>query len=74
MSNRVGQIKPRELIKALQKAGFVVRRQTGSHARLVHPDGRKTSIAIHRRPLAKGTLAAILRQMKISREELKRLL
>lgn len=62
-------VRPKDLLKVLRKAGFQVARQAGSHARLVHPDGRSTSIAIHQRPLAKGTLRAIIRDIKLSKDE-----
>lgn len=37
---------------------------------LQHPDGRHTVVPIHNKSLGKGTLKAILRQSKISVEEL----
>ncbi|MBI3412715.1 MAG: type II toxin-antitoxin system HicA family toxin [Candidatus Aenigmarchaeota archaeon] len=37
-----------KLVKILGKAGFKAVRQDGSHLRLIHPDGRATTIAIHR--------------------------
>ena len=63
-------IKPTEIVKYLQKLGFSKLRQKGSHLRLFHPDGRKITIAIHNKPISKGTLASILRQAKISKEDL----
>jgi predicted RNA binding protein YcfA (HicA-like mRNA interferase family) len=38
MSRRLPTVKPRHVIAALQRAGFVVRRITGSHYRLCSPD------------------------------------
>lgn len=52
----------KRLLKVLLKNGFEIRRQTGSHARLIHPDGRATTIAIHNRDIARGTLRAVLKQ------------
>jgi predicted RNA binding protein YcfA (HicA-like mRNA interferase family) len=37
----------RELIAALQKDGFFFVRQTGSHQRYAHADGRRVTIAPH---------------------------
>lgn len=34
--------KAREVLARLQRAGFVVKRQSGSHVILRHPDGRQT--------------------------------
>ncbi|HOZ02908.1 MAG TPA: type II toxin-antitoxin system HicA family toxin [Candidatus Woesebacteria bacterium] len=52
----------KRLLKVLLKNGFEIRRQTGSNARLIHPDGRATTIAIHNRDIARGTLRAVLKQ------------
>lgn len=49
-------LKPKEVVKKLEKVGFFVTRQTGSHARLIHPDGRATTVALHNRDLPKGKI------------------
>lgn len=67
-------VKPKALLNALKKEGFVVDRQVGSHVRLKHPDGRATSIAIHPKPLFHGTLRKILKEVDVSNEKLKELL
>ena len=67
-------INPNEIAKALLKIGFFKIHQKDSHLRLGNTDGRKVTIAIHNKPLSKGTLASILRQAKISKEELFRIL
>lgn len=53
----------------LVKFGFEIKRQTGSHVRLIHPDGRATTIAMHNRDLPRGTLRAILKQSGITLED-----
>jgi len=63
------EIKPKDLVKFLQKIGFYEIHQKGSHLRLAHPDGRKITIAIHNKPISKGTLSVILRQAKLSKKE-----
>lgn len=63
-------VKPKDLIKVFKKNGFRVVRQTGSHARLHHENGHKVTIAVHNRPLKKGTLRAILRQAELTVDEL----
>jgi predicted RNA binding protein YcfA (HicA-like mRNA interferase family) len=65
------QIKPNKLIKIIQKKGFVIVRQSGSHVILKHGDNRFTSIPNHRKPIGKGLLAKILKDTKILVEELK---
>lgn len=67
------EILPKELLAAFLKAGFQIVRQTGSHARLQHQDGRRITIALHPKPLAKGTLSAILRQARMSKKDLESL-
>ncbi|NEO70365.1 type II toxin-antitoxin system HicA family toxin [Moorena sp. SIO3H5] len=37
----------REIIAALEKAGFTVARVRGSHHILIHDDGRRTVIPVH---------------------------
>ena len=66
---KLQQITPKRLVKSFQKQDFEISKQTGSHARLVHPDGRKITIAIHNKPIAPGTFHAILRQANLKRDE-----
>jgi predicted RNA binding protein YcfA (HicA-like mRNA interferase family) len=40
-------ITARELIAALQRDGFYFVRQTGSHRRFAHSDGRRVTVAPH---------------------------
>lgn len=65
--------KARELLAKLQRAGFVVKRQSGSHVVLRHPNGRQTYVAMHPGDIPNGTLRAIARQSGLSEEELHRL-
>lgn len=64
-------IKGRDLIKILEKSGFVQTGGKGSHVRLKNPDGRWTQVAVHTKPIPQGTLRAILRQSKLDVENLK---
>jgi len=62
----------REAIATLEQLGFVVRRQVGSHVRLVHcerPDAHVTVSAHAGRDLSEGNLASILRQAGVTRRE-----
>lgn len=65
--------KAREILAKLQRAGFVARRQSGSHIILRHPDGRQTYVAMHTADVPTGTYRAILKQAGISEEEFRRL-
>ena len=42
-------IKSRELIRALEKLGFhLLRKSKGSHWQFEHPDGRRTTVPVHK--------------------------
>jgi predicted RNA binding protein YcfA (HicA-like mRNA interferase family) len=60
-----------KLIKILTQIGFEVMRQKGSHVRLRHEDGRVVTIPIHsNKTIGKGLLLKILRDAKLTQEEL----
>ena len=65
-------LRPTELIKIVERMGFVRDRQSGSHAVFVHQDGRWTSVPIHRKTIGKGLLHKILRDIEVDPRELKR--
>jgi predicted RNA binding protein YcfA (HicA-like mRNA interferase family) len=58
-----------EVLAKLKRAGFQVRRQSGSHIVLRHPDGRQTYVSMHTRDLPIGTLKSILHQANLTLEE-----
>jgi predicted RNA binding protein YcfA (HicA-like mRNA interferase family) len=61
--------KAREVLGKLQRAGFVVRRQSGSHVVLRHPNGRQTYVAMHTGDVPTGTFRAILKQSGLTEDE-----
>ncbi len=65
-------VSPRQLIRALERAGFFVHHIRGSHYYLRHPDkpGILVTVPYHGRDLKRGTLRSILRQAGISVDEL----
>lgn len=64
-----------ELIKALSKVGFSVVRIKGSHHRLEHTDGRKTTVPVHgKETIGPGILLKILRDLDFTRDDLLKLL
>lgn len=72
--SKLSSIKGRELIKLLEELGFKNIRQKGSHVRMEHPDGRKTSVPIHAgEKVGRGLLRKILRDVQISRHEFEKL-
>jgi predicted RNA binding protein YcfA (HicA-like mRNA interferase family) len=62
--------KAREVLARLQRAGFVIRRQSGAHVVLRHSNGRQTYVAMHSADVPTGTFRAILKQAGLSEEEL----
>ena len=72
---RLPAIKARELIAALERAGFEFVRQKGSHVRLQHPDGRVVTVPVHSgQDIGRGLLRKILRDAELSREDFLNLL
>jgi predicted RNA binding protein YcfA (HicA-like mRNA interferase family) len=64
MNQRLPSITAREAVRALERAGFVVSRTSGSHCRLVHSGdpARKVTIPVHTGDLRRGTLRGIIAQ------------
>ena len=44
---KLSPIRARDLVKILERTGFEKARQKGSHLRLVHPKGWKTTVPMH---------------------------
>ena len=70
---KLKQVRPKDLLKALTKLGFVVKRQKGSHVFLERGD-KMTSISLHNKPFPKGTLRNILTQAGVEESEVEKLL
>jgi predicted RNA binding protein YcfA (HicA-like mRNA interferase family) len=63
MSGKLPVISGKEFIKFLESLGFVITRVSGSHHRLKHPDGRVTTVPVHKNDdLPKGLLRKIIRE------------
>lgn len=76
MSRRLPALTPRQVIRALERAGFVLKKVTGSHHRYVHPSDprRWTVVPAHNRDLKMGTLRAIIAQAGFTEDEFRALL
>lgn len=56
-------ISGKDFIKLLLTLGFIVVRINGSHHRLKHPDGRVTTVPVHKNEdLPKGLMRKIIRE------------
>ena len=72
MTRRLPSLKSRDVIRALQRAGFSVTRTAGSHCRLVHDvdSPRQVTVPVHSgKDLKRGTIQGILRQAGLTAEE-----
>jgi predicted RNA binding protein YcfA (HicA-like mRNA interferase family) len=77
MTSRLPSLKAREVMRALQRAGFVRVRSKGSHHIFEHPDDRtrRTLVSDHRgKDVPRGTLHAIIEQAGLTIEEFLNLL
>lgn len=71
MSERLPVISGKDFIKFLEKTGFILVRINGSHHRMKHPDGRVTTVPVHRNDdLPKGLLRKIIREdLKLEQDD-----
>lgn len=74
MTPRQPVVSGQQLIKALEKDGWAVVRQRGSHVRLKKPGRRYALVVPLHKEIRKGTLAGILRDADLSAEVLRHLL
>jgi len=58
----------RDVVKALGKLGFMVKRQSGSHIVMEHPDGRWTMVPRHD-SIKVGTMKSIVEDVGITAED-----
>ena len=70
MNGKLPLLTAKELIKIINKLGYQVIRQKGSHVYLKHQDGRCTVVPLHAgKEIGRGLLKRILNETEISREE-----
>jgi predicted RNA binding protein YcfA (HicA-like mRNA interferase family) len=71
MSPRLPALRPREVIRALERAGFFLHHSTGSHHYFKHPTkpGRIVTVPVHPGDLKRSVLASILKQAGLTTEE-----
>jgi predicted RNA binding protein YcfA (HicA-like mRNA interferase family) len=75
VSDKLPAIKPKQLIRALERKGWRLDRVRGSHYIMAHPDeDRMVPVPYHNRDIKTGTLSGILSSAGISREEIRKLL
>ncbi len=76
MGEKLPALKARQVISFLQKQGFILAHQKGSHATYKHPlTQRRVTIPIHPgKDLKRGLLRGILNDLAISPDEFLKLL
>jgi len=77
MSPGLPVLKPRQVLRALLRAGFIVHHQTGSHAQLRHPGKPHLRVTVPRHDrfdLPVFVLRNILRQAELTVEQFLNLL
>jgi predicted RNA binding protein YcfA (HicA-like mRNA interferase family) len=71
MASRIPAMPGAEVVAALKKWGFEVARVEGSHHIMEHPDGRGTTVPVHNRDVAKGTMGSIMQDTGLTAEQLR---
>jgi len=75
VSAKLPAVKPKQLIRAMEKRGWELDRVRGSHYVMKHPgEQRRIPVPVHNRDMAPGTLHGILKNIGLSRGELRELL
>jgi predicted RNA binding protein YcfA (HicA-like mRNA interferase family) len=72
--SKLPSLSGRACMKALERAGFVVKRQEGSHVILRRPEPFAQLVVPDHKELDRGTFRAIIRQADLTVEEFLRLL
>ncbi|MBV9658451.1 MAG: type II toxin-antitoxin system HicA family toxin [Verrucomicrobia bacterium] len=67
--SKLPQVSGADVVRALQKIGFTVRRQHGSHIILRRDDPFAQTVVPNHRQIDRGTLRAILRQTDLTASE-----
>jgi predicted RNA binding protein YcfA (HicA-like mRNA interferase family) len=71
MSPKLPALNSRDIIAILKEKGFILERQSGSHAIFIHPDGKRTTVPIHgKRDIGKGLLRQIMKDAALTFEDL----
>ncbi len=75
MSQRSPRVTADEIIRVLEKTGFALARQSGSHKIYKNSTGKRVTIPYHKgKVLHPKLLASILKDADLDREDLKNLL
>ena len=68
MVGKLPALKPKRVIKTLERYGFKIRRITGSHY-ILKKEGQIVTVPYHNKDLKRGTLVSIINQAGFTIEE-----
>jgi predicted RNA binding protein YcfA (HicA-like mRNA interferase family) len=68
MTGKLPSLKPRKVIRALERNGFYVHHTTGSHY-ILKKGALRVTVAYHNKDLKPGTLSSIISQSGLTVEE-----
>ncbi len=75
MHGRLPGVRAKEVIRALEKAGFELQRQTGSHVSLRHIDGGRTVVVpVHTTEFPRWLLKKTIKDAGLTEDEFRELL
>jgi len=75
MTRSLPVIRPKEVIRALERAGYFIHRESGSPYILKHPTKpTRVIVPFHNRDLKRGTLQSVVKQAGFTNEEFLKLL
>ena len=75
MSQRLPRVTANEVVRVIEKVGFTLARQSGSHRIYRSSAGKRITVPYHKgKILHPKVLASILKEANLSREEFKNLL
>lgn len=69
MTPHLPVLKAREVVRILERLGFVEVRQRGSHKQFRHPDGRSTTVPFHGRDISPLLLRQICKDIGIQPDD-----
>ncbi|MCL4389916.1 MAG: type II toxin-antitoxin system HicA family toxin [Patescibacteria group bacterium] len=66
----MASFKPKEVVRILEKLGFVAKRQTGSHLIMSHPSKHKIiPVPVHSKDIKSGLMKGIIKQADSTEQE-----
>ncbi len=76
MSKKTPNVNGLQLVRVLEKSGFIKKRQKGSHVHLFREiDKRRVTVPVHKgKNIPIGTLKAILKDVNLNIEDFRKLL